>query len=234
MVASTPPAPSPAKGYQTSLREAMFQSKLSSRLLDFRGSELRRSPQASPCRLLSSASSPVCSPGAATSTAQSPRLQQLPLEADRELDLPDLRDDYDSSVLDWGYLNVVAIALSTEVWLWNATTCSASPLDPLGPSLDRHVTSLSFSPDGRSIAVARQAGRVQIWDVERGQLVRTLIDPPAASSYRFACIGWNPCVRGLLSLGSNDTDIFNFDLRSGTPSLWYYHGHEQVPDVEHV
>lgn len=83
--------------------------------------------------------------------------------SERTLDAPDLVDDYYLNLLDWGSANVLAIALGNTVYLWDASTGSTSELetfdDETGP-----VTSVSWAPDGRHIAIGLNNSEVQLWD----------------------------------------------------------------------
>lgn len=72
-------------------------------------------------------------------------------------------DDYYLNLLDWGSSNVLAIALGSTVYLWDASDGSTSELvtvdEENGP-----VTSVSWAPDGRHIAVGLNSSIVQLWD----------------------------------------------------------------------
>ena len=79
------------------------------------------------------------------------------------MDAPDLVDDFYLNLLDWGSSNVLAIALGNTVYLWDASDSSTSELvtvdDENGP-----VTSVSWAPDGRHIAIGLNNSEVQLWD----------------------------------------------------------------------
>lgn len=90
--------------------------------------------------------------------------------AERTLDAPDLVDDYYLNLLDWGSSNVLSIALGNTVYLWDASSGSTSELvtvdDDSGP-----VTSVSWAPDGRHIAVGLNSSDIQLWDSSSNHLV---------------------------------------------------------------
>jgi cell division cycle protein 20 (cofactor of APC complex) len=92
--------------------------------------------------------------------------------AERVLDAPELVDDYYLNLLDWGSSNVLSIALANTVYLWNASSGSTSELitvdEDNGP-----VTSVSWSPDGRHIAIGLNSSDIQLWDATSKQLVDT-------------------------------------------------------------
>lgn len=70
-------------------------------------------------------------------------------------------------MLDWGSNNVIAIALGNSVYLWDASDGSVTELltvdDDFGP-----VTAVSWSPDGRSLAVGLNNSHVQLWNTLQG------------------------------------------------------------------
>ena len=94
--------------------------------------------------------------------------------SEKTLDAPDLVDDYYLNLLDWGSSNVLAIALGNTVYLWNATDGSTSELvtvdDEVGP-----VTSVSWAPDGRHIAIGLNNSEVQLWDSTANRQVCILV-----------------------------------------------------------
>ncbi|PKI39478.1 hypothetical protein CRG98_040154, partial [Punica granatum] len=95
--------------------------------------------------------------------------RHIPQTSERTLDAPDLVDDYYLNLLDWGSSNVLSIALGSTVYLWDASNGSTSELvtvdDDIGP-----VTSVSWAPDGRHIAVGFNNSEVQLWDSTANRL----------------------------------------------------------------
>lgn len=90
------------------------------------------------------------------------------------MDAPDLLDDFYLNLLDWGSSNVLAIALGSTVYLWDASDGSTSELvtidDEIGP-----VTSVNWAPDGRHIAIGLNNSEVQLWDSAANRQVCYLI-----------------------------------------------------------
>lgn len=95
--------------------------------------------------------------------------------SERTLDAPDLVDDYYLNLLDWGSANVLAIALGSTVYLWDASNGATSELVTLdeesGP-----VTSVKWAPDGRHIAVGLHNSEVQLWDSTANKQVSFFCD----------------------------------------------------------
>ena len=71
--------------------------------------------------------------------------------------------DYYLNLLDWSSTNVLSVALGNTVYLLDDSDSSISELliadDEEGP-----VTSVSWAPDGRQIAVGMNNFVLQLWD----------------------------------------------------------------------
>ena len=78
------------------------------------------------------------------------------------MDAPDIVDDFYLNLLNWGSSNVLAIALGSTVYLWDASNGSTSELVTIKD--DGPVTSVSWSPNGRHIAIGLNNSHVQLWD----------------------------------------------------------------------
>jgi len=52
--------------------------------------------------------------------------RKIPKTPFRVLDAPNIIDDYYLNLLDWGKENIIAVALSDEIYLWNDTKAKAS------------------------------------------------------------------------------------------------------------
>lgn len=93
--------------------------------------------------------------------------------SERTLDAPDILDDFYLNLLDWGSDNVLSIALENTVYLWNASDSSTSELvtvdEEYGP-----VTSVSWAPDGRHLAIGLNNSHVQIWDTTASKQVNII------------------------------------------------------------
>ncbi|KAL9267678.1 Cell division cycle 20.1, cofactor of APC complex-like protein [Drosera capensis] len=157
-------------------------------------------------------------------TAQSSKLvkarRHIPQTSERTLDAPDLLDDYYLNLLDWGSSNVLAIALGTTVYLWDASNGSTSELvtvdDEVGP-----VTSVNWAPDGKHIAVGLNNSEVQLWDSTANRQLRTL---RGGHSTRVGCLAWNSHI---LTTGGMDGKIINNDVRVRDHIVETYRGHQQ-------
>ncbi|GAV89899.1 WD40 domain-containing protein [Cephalotus follicularis] len=146
--------------------------------------------------------------------------RHIPQTSERTLDAPDLVDDYYLNLLDWGNANVLAIALGSTVYLWDASDGSTSELVTIN---EEHgpVTSVSWAPDGRHIAVGLNNSEVQLWDSAANRQLRTL---RGGHRSRVGSLAWNSHI---LTTGGMDAQIINNDVRIRDPIVEIYRGHEQ-------
>eukprot|EP00249_Psilotum_nudum_P010942 c22863_g1_i1 orf=394-1122(+) len=91
----------------------------------------------------------------------------IPQSPERILDAPELVDDYYLNLLDWSCKNVVAVALGTTVYLWDAESGGIEQLMQTSEE-DDYITSVAWASDGKHISVGLNSTVIQIWDVNRG------------------------------------------------------------------
>ncbi|KAF4032978.1 WD domain G-beta repeat [Phytophthora infestans] len=134
------------------------------------------------------------------------------------LDAPSLQDDFYLNLVDWSATNIVAVGLSSCVYLWSACTSKVTMLCDLGPN--DSVTSVSWSQRGTHLSVGTNSGEVQIWDVSAGKKTRTMTGHLA----RVGTLGWSG---QSLASGSRDRSILMRDLRTQEPFQNKLAGHKQ-------
>ncbi|ETP03682.1 hypothetical protein F441_19367 [Phytophthora nicotianae CJ01A1] len=134
------------------------------------------------------------------------------------LDAPSLQDDFYLNLVDWSATNIVAVGLSSCVYLWSACTSKVTMLCNLGPN--DSVTSVCWSQRGTHLSVGTNSGEVQIWDVSAGKKIRTMTGHLA----RVGTLGWNG---QSLASGSRDRTILMHDLRAQEPFQNKLAGHKQ-------
>lgn len=132
--------------------------------------------------------------------------RRISQKAEKVLDAPGLLDDYYLNILDWSKENVIAIALGTAVHMLDVTTDTTMQLMEVQNGDD--VTSLSWAPDARHIAVGLSSNVIEIWDTTRSRKVRTLTGHTA----RVGSLAWRNSDT-TLSSGSLDSTIINHDVR---------------------
>ncbi|XP_065850244.1 cell division cycle 20.2, cofactor of APC complex-like [Euphorbia lathyris] len=146
--------------------------------------------------------------------------RHIPQSSERTLDAPDLVDDFYLNLLDWGSSNVLAIALGSTIYLWDASNGSTSELvtmdDEIGP-----VTSVNWAPDGRHLAVGLNNSEVQLWDSASNRLLRKL---KGGHRSRVGALAWN---NHILTTGGMDGQVINNDVRIRSHIVETYRGHHQ-------
>ncbi|XVF53571.1 hypothetical protein PTKIN_Ptkin05aG0109200 [Pterospermum kingtungense] len=109
----------------------------------------------------------------------------IPQSFKRMLDAPDLVDDFYLNLLDWDGSNVLAIALRNTVYLWDASDSSTSEVVTID---DEPVTSVSWAPDGRHMAIGLNNSEVHLWDSAFNRQLRTL---RGCHRSRVGSMAWN-------------------------------------------
>jgi len=129
----------------------------------------------------------------------------LPQSAMKVLDAPGMLDDFYSHPVDWSQRNVVAVALSEMVFLFDAASGSTEKLLTL-PSAVGNVTSLRWTGEGLHLSVGTSSGEAQIWDACAQRQLRSL----RGHGGRIGALAWH---EHLLSSGSADAEIHHHDVR---------------------
>lgn len=93
--------------------------------------------------------------------------------ASKILDAPNLRDDYYLNIIDWGRTNVLAVALGSVTYLWNASNHEIQQLEEEN-NQDDYPSSVAWSTDAKTLGVGRACSKIQLWDAETSKLVRPI------------------------------------------------------------
>ncbi|KAL9381878.1 hypothetical protein Peur_024913 [Populus x canadensis] len=116
--------------------------------------------------------------------------------------------------------NVLAIALGSTVYLWDASDGSTSELVTVDDE-DGPVTSVNWAPDGRHIAIGLNNSHIQLWDSASNRQLRTL---KGGHRSRVGSMAWN---NHILTTGGMDGQIINNDVRIRSHIVETYRGHTQ-------
>ena len=153
--------------------------------------------------------------------------RKIPKTPFRVLDAPNLIDDYYLNLLDWGKENIIAVALSDEIYLWNDTKAKASLLmtytnnNSISEDISNNIiTSLSWMENGINLGIGLPDGIIQLWDINKKIKIREIF----AHNNRVSCLSWN---NNILSSGSKDRYIKNFDIRIKVPEISKIKKHKQ-------
>jgi len=132
----------------------------------------------------------------------------IPSAPSRILDAPGMKDDYYLNLLSWSDTNVLAVALSETVYLWNATTGGIQELCTIEDAgQDAPITSVEWVQQGGAhLAVGTSTGQTQLWDVNECKQLRSM----DGHTDRVGALNWN---RHILSTGGRDALVINHDVR---------------------
>ena len=153
--------------------------------------------------------------------------RKIPKTPFRILDAPNLVDDFYLNLLDWGKENIIAVALSDELYLWNDNNAKSSLLmtyesnnTTSEDSFINNITSLSWMQNGLFLGIGLPDGNIQFWDINKKIKIREI----EAHNNRVSCLSWND---NILSSGSKDRYIKNFDIRMKCPEISKIKRHKQ-------
>ncbi|KAL7107448.1 hypothetical protein ACP275_06G055700 [Erythranthe tilingii] len=132
--------------------------------------------------------------------------RQFPKKETLVLDAPNITNDYYLSIMDWGESNILAVALGTKVFLWNANNREIELLSEVSENND-YPASVSWPKDAKTIAVGYNSSRVLLYDAESLKPVRSL----NGHRGKVGSIAWNGHI---LTSGSRDRAIINHDVRA--------------------
>ncbi|KAH8376183.1 hypothetical protein KR200_011297 [Drosophila serrata] len=142
----------------------------------------------------------------------------IPTTSERILDAPDFINDYYLNLMDWSGDNIVAVALGSCVYLWNAATGNIEQLTEFEEG--DYAGSLSWIPEGQILAIGNSTGAVELWDCSKVKRLRVM----DGHSARVGSLAWNSF---LVSSGSRDGTIIHHDVRAREHKLSSLAGHTQ-------
>ena len=148
--------------------------------------------------------------------------RQIPSAPTRILDAPDMMDDYYLNLLSWSDTNVLAVALSKTVYLWNASSGDIVELCNVdSDAADAHISSVSWVQQGGChLAVGTSSGKTQLWDVQACKQLRTM----DGHTERVGALAWN---QHILSTGGRDALVVNHDVRIAAHNIATLSSHRQ-------
>ncbi|XP_034934492.1 cell division cycle protein 20 homolog [Chelonus insularis] len=128
----------------------------------------------------------------------------IPQAPDRILDAPEIVDDYYLNLVDWSSSNVLAVALGSTVYLWNAASGTIEELFELDGN--DYVCSVAWIQEGPYLAVGTPTGNTELWDCSQMKRVRIMNGHAA----RVGSLAWNAHI---LSSGCRSGQIVHHDVR---------------------
>lgn len=147
------------------------------------------------------------------------KTRDIPSSCDKTLDAPDIKDDYYLNLMDWSNNNILAIALSQSLYLYDVSTGATEELYTC-PNSSEEICSVSWCPDSNNIAFGTTLNQVHIWDITKKQSLRIF----KSHASRVGSLCWNNYI---LSSGSRDGLIINHDVRIKEHEIAFLESHEQ-------
>jgi WD40 repeat protein len=121
--------------------------------------------------------------------------------------------------LDFGLIGGVPVLASAGAdnlaLIWRPSNTDWRPADRI--HFDDECTSVSFSKDGSSLAIALASGAVDLYDITGNKGIR------AIQRFSFAgpvAVGWLPVIIDRLVVGERDGSISIFSVGRGTVKTW--------------
>jgi cell division cycle protein 20 (cofactor of APC complex) len=127
----------------------------------------------------------------------------VPQSALKVLDAPGLEDNFYGHPVDWSRNNVVAVALSEMVFLFDAGTGRTERLLTLNSGT---VTGVKWTGEGSHLSVGTTSGEIQIWDSAQARQLRSM----RGHGGRIGALAWKDYI---LSSGAADAEIHHHDVR---------------------
>ncbi|KAK7344768.1 hypothetical protein VNO77_14800 [Canavalia gladiata] len=131
--------------------------------------------------------------------------RRMPKGEARVLDAPNIRNDFYTNIIDWGKNNMLAVALGSEMFLWNSQNSNVFKLFK-GTEND-FPASVAWSEEAKFLAIGFKHSKLQLWDAETSKPIRIL----KGHHQRIATTAWNGHI---LTSGSHDKYIINHDVRA--------------------
>ncbi|XP_066508568.1 cell division cycle protein 20 homolog [Hoplias malabaricus] len=153
------------------------------------------------------------------STPVSVKSRYISSVPERILDAPALRNDFYLNLMDWGRENMLAVALSGNVYVWDAVQGDILLLKQMEDE-NGYISSLSWSKDGSFLAIGTSDCIVELWDVVSQKRLRRMEGHRA----RVGCLSWNDHI---LSSGCRSGLIHHHDVRVADHHVSTLRGHAQ-------
>jgi WD40 repeat protein len=132
----------------------------------------------------------------------------------RALDAPGMLDDFYSKLVDWSVHDLLAVGLGTNVHVTQPMPKqSRKVISYAMPQEEIMISSLAWSPSGKSLAVGNAVGTLCIVDAHTGQIVRHM---DHLHTDRISNVAWHPqCAHAssILATSSRDRMFRMCDLR---------------------
>lgn len=147
------------------------------------------------------------------------KIRSLPSNPEKVLDAPNVKNDFYLQLMDWNRNNLLALALTDDLYIWNAATNEATELLKLPEG--QFVSSVSWvDGSNNNLAVGLSTGEVHLYDTTKCQRLRKL----DGHTSKVGSLSWNSYI---LSSGCKNGIIVNHDVRVQKHNVGQFKGHNQ-------
>uniref|UniRef100_A0A0N5ADH3 WD_REPEATS_REGION domain-containing protein n=1 Tax=Syphacia muris TaxID=451379 RepID=A0A0N5ADH3_9BILA len=147
-------------------------------------------------------------------------LRHIPTTPERVLDAPNLMDDVYLNLMDWGQNNIIAIALTGTLYLWNAETGDIATLFDIPDSERLYISSVQWTADAAYLAVGLSNGEIKLFDPTRETPLRKM----QVQINRVGSLAWR---QHLVSAGCRSGRIYHHDVRVAKHHVGTFEKHSQ-------
>ncbi|XP_060594953.1 cell division cycle protein 20 homolog [Ruditapes philippinarum] len=103
------------------------------------------------------------------------KIRSIPTSPDCIMDMPGLRDDFYTNLLDWSNKNLIAVALFQSAYVWDAESKDCQRIEIHFPQSYYYISALAWSPRDKALAISDNDGEITICDVEKLQSQRKFV-----------------------------------------------------------
>ena len=113
-----------------------------------------------------------------------------------------------------------AVATSIGIWMYDTQTGEELSLTAVLPGEGRCVTTIAFSPDGKTLASGEQGGVGRLWDVTTGTPIATFKEVPAPQYATLKALAFSGNGTKLMgAIGEREISVWGFGEDRASPTL---------------
>ncbi|XP_045157093.2 cell division cycle protein 20 homolog [Mercenaria mercenaria] len=149
------------------------------------------------------------------------RVRRIPTSPECIMDMPGLRDDFYTNLLDWSDRNLIAVALFQSAYVWNADSKDCQRIEIHFPEPNFYISALSWSQREKLLAISDNDGELTICDVEKMQSKRKFV--PLRQKCSVGALQWTDF--GIISGNRKGEITLHDDRCKDSSAMKYMNGH---------
>ncbi|KAL4236585.1 ubiquitin-protein transferase activating protein [Mactra antiquata] len=163
------------------------------------------------------------SPDEGYSSPSVSRHRNISTKPETIMDMPGLRDDFYTNLLDWSNRNQIAVVLDDQTtYVWNTDSKDCVRIDLHVPMADFYICSICWSKRENLLAMADSEGEITLCDVIKKNTERKIT--PFKDSSRIGAIQWTDM--GIISgNGRGKINLHDTRCKDGVTINKLVHGH---------